>query len=177
MARKITKTFENTTTNVTYKVLEPCEDGIKRLSEHTITLAGSKSDKSARIELEKTLNTKNFMLVAVDAPTRSGDGFTYEMDAQTFINNSNVCEDGISYPREYVTATFKVDSVAYYTLDGTLRFVEIEHTTERKQRAAVAEMLGENVEFIIDPDATMVFDIRRYMTREDFMQIGHVVKK
>ena len=163
MARAITKSFSSKSVILTVRRF----DGGKLVSE-VYEFAGCKSERAAIATLTKQLGTTNFMVAGSEVST-DGDEKRYTMSADKFVSLAHVCEDGVVYGHDTVTATFKITEAEYYTMDSmnAKKYYYNGVTTERKLRKAISDSIGDGNILV---GKTNTVNIRYFMTRDEFIE-------
>ena len=166
MARAITKIFGSTTTSVIAKYMS--EDG--KITEKRFTANGKKSENAMKITVRKELGTTNFYMVPDSLTyTEGSDEKQYSMSADAFVAHAKPCEDGISYGREFVTATVKTTEYVIFG-DGGEKHVILDGTpAESRARKSIADVIGSD-NFMIC--GSSVAEMRLYMTKADFCELA-----
>ena len=165
MARAITKVFGSTTTSVIAKYMS---DG--KLTEKTFTANGKKSENAMRINIRKELGTTNFYMVPDTlAYTEGGDEKQYSMSSETFVAHAKECEDGVSYGREFVTATVKTSDYLIFG-DGGEQHIMLDGTpADSRARKGIADIIGSDNFIVISCE---VAEKRLYMSKADFCELA-----
>lgn len=162
MARAITKVVENSKTNVTIKRFV---DGY--VKDEEFTFDGVKSERAIQALLFKRVKTRNFMVTSIEV-VKGTNSATYTMDAETFVKYSNICENGVSYGHDTVTATFKNTKAQYMTSDFEMHeFTFVGQTTESKLRNAIIDECGDKNILVCNVE---IVEERRYMSKTDFVE-------
>ena len=139
-----------------------------------MTFSGRKSENLIRTKCAKDLGHTNFLITGTTYEER--DSIT--LDADTFFENSEICDPDTSYGAGFVTATFKITfgKIAYMK-DGTMHFDTYFYddvTTPRKfLNAARARYENENLGVI---GKLQTLEIRRYMERTKFEALAKPTK-
>ena len=133
-----------------------------------MTLDGNPSVNKARLMAQKFCGSKNIMVMKIET-----DETKLSVSPEDFIAHSHICEEGVSYGREFVTQTFKLTSVWGFYLDtekGMQKFHTFYEgeTTESKLLNKIREWYG-NTAIITD---WTVSDERRYMKREEYLELA-----
>lgn len=169
MARTVSKSLAS----ATIYVLNPAEEfnvdenGMP-IANVVFSVEGNPSQNKARILAEKYCESRNIMVLNIDV-----DESKLSVAPDVFIANSDICEEGKSYGREYVTQTFKITHIDGFYMDtdkGIQRFdVYLEDkTTDSKMLKFVREQYG-NTACIT---SSVVIDERRFMTRERYLELA-----
>lgn len=170
MARAITKTFGSKSVEITIRRIVNGELVTERYS-----FANCKSKRAAEMALRKQLKTDNFITVHTEVKD-GGETTKYTMSADDFDFLSEYCQDGVTYGHDTVTVTMKETVAEYYTMNDTepQEFTMVGVTTERKLRKMIADAI-EDENILVGE--IMVHDVRKYMSKDDFIAHATVVSE
>lgn len=168
MARIINKTIASATIRyfIPSKPFEVDENGMPKPNE-TLFVDGNPSQNKARILGEKAFKTKNLMVVSIEV-----DETKLKVDPLVFLAHSDVCEDGATYSREYVTQQFEYTRIWGFTFeDGAMKPFEMTYegkTTANKLLNYVREKYSQAAVITNSEVCTE----RRYMTRAKYLELA-----
>ena len=169
MARKVSKSIAS----AIIRVLDPSKDfetDEKGMPIANVEFAtdGNPSANKARILAEKYCKSKNVMVLAIEV-----DETKLTVSPDVFIANSEICKEGETYGREFITQTFKVTNIAGFYIDPENGMQEFDttydgETTENKLLNYVRDLFGQMAVITMSE----VNDERRYMTREKYLSLA-----
>lgn len=168
MARTVTKNLASATIYVldATRAFDVDENGVP-LANAIFTMDGNPSPNRARIESERRFKTKNLMVLKIEV-----DETKLRVSPEAFYVDSRVCEEGVSYGREYVTQTFKVTYLDGFAM-GEAGMVPFHlfyagETTDNKLLNYAREVVNSSA--IVTQKR--VVEERRYMPRERYMELA-----
>ena len=168
MARIINKTIASATIHyfIPSKPFEVDENGMPKANE-TLFVDGNPSPNKARILGEKAFKTKNLMVVSIEV-----DETKLKVEPMVFLAHSDVCEDGVSYSREFVTQQFEYTRIWGFCFeDGNMKPFEATYegkTTANKLLNYVRETHGQTAVITNSEVCTE----RRYMPRSKYLELA-----
>ena len=172
MARTVTKSMASATVYAldATKAFETDENGMPK-PNLVFNIDGNPTANRARIAAQKTAGHKNVMVVSIDV-----DESKVRVAPATFYANSNICKDGETYGREFVTQTFKLTKVSgFYIDDETGNMTPYTNTyfgvtTDSKLLKAMRDSYGMTAIITAKP----IIEERRYMARDKYMELANV---
>ena len=168
MARTVSKSIASATIYA-LNPAKPFEVDANGMPKANVEFAadGNPSPNKARILAEKYCKTKNVMVLRVEV-----DETKLSVNPEVFITNSEICKDGATYGREYITQTFKITTLQGFYMDekGMHQFTDIYNgeTTDNKLLNYARDLFGQTTVIT----AKKVVDERRFMTRERYMELA-----
>ena len=168
MARTVSKSLASATVYVfdPSTEFELDENGMPKPNRN-FKLDGNPSANVARIQAQK-LYGKNVLVCSVEV-----DETKLSVAPSVFIANSDICKEGESYGREYVTQTFKITEISgfYIGTEGMTKF-EYEFAGETTQNKLLNMICDKYQTRNAVITSSTVKDERRYMTRDKYLELA-----
>lgn len=163
MARTIKKAIIESIITVAYI------DENDEYKEGQIPVKGRPTENRALIIAQKKYG-KNAMVLDIET-----DETSISISPVAFLAHSEVCEEGETYGREFVTQTFEITSfnVKYRTKAGmmeTTLFYDGKTTVSKLRNFAIEKLDTKNV--LVLPNTIEVTQERRYMTKSAYLQLA-----